>query len=72
MEDWKEFWGDRGNGKGVALAVGEEEERLMEEDPRAELQDWCQRYAADPALLKDFRVWLYIWGWNLDGLKTGE
>ena len=77
MKTTSAFWDSRGSGKGVALPetdadTGTEETRIGRQASisEASLRAWCDRYAADPALLKEFDVYKNAWGWDVDGLKA--
>ena len=73
----KEFWEDRTKGKrstGVELvepAPMDPEAGEVEYEATPALKEWCERYTADPGLLKEFRLLKGIWGWDLAGLTAG-
>lgn len=88
MEDTPEFWDSRGKGKGVqgqgALALGDRtipdgvaEEAIDHEDLKRAatepmLKAWCEKFTQDQGLLKEFIVPIAHWGWDFEGLITGE
>ncbi len=72
MRGCKEFWETRGKGKNT-IALSDEEAELEGEGLLGQetLHEWCERYAADPGLLKESRLRKGIWGWDFAGLTTG-
>ena len=83
MSDHKDFMEQKeSKGKGKVALLGDDEPPNDEEavvgndaqntDKEALLKAWCEKYVHDQGLLKEFRLQNYIWGWDLDGLTTGE
>ena len=78
MWENKDFWDGRGKGKATQpIALADEEAELEgagllgEAEGEPGLREWCERYTADPGLLKEFRLRKGIWGWEFSGLTTG-
>jgi hypothetical protein len=64
--------GDEGSGFDL-----DERERTAGRDQRQDEEDallraWCEKYAADPGLLKSMVMPFVVWGWDIEGLTTGE
>ena len=78
MQDTAEFWESRNKGKGtapIALSESTDVERNQQSSDlasQATLREWCEKYAADPGMLKAFTVPIQFWGWNLEALGTGK
>ena len=86
MSDYKDFMQStdtKGKGKGKVALTGDEDESgrddevtVGNEEQNAErealLKTWCEKYVHDRGLLKEFRMETKTWGWDLDGLTTGE
>jgi len=83
MSEYKDFMETKeSKGKGKVALMGDDEPARDEEatvgdgsqstEREAMLKAWCEKYVHDQGLLKEFRMNSYIWGWDLDGLTTGE
>jgi hypothetical protein len=69
-----------------ALALGEDAEEQDEErgelvrrteavkDAQAQpvLRDWCEKFSRDEGTFKEFKMKREVWGWDFEGLRTGE
>lgn len=45
-------------------------DRVRETWDQPTLRAWCEAYTSNPALLKEFKVWKEVWGWDLKGVET--
>ena len=68
MKTTPAFWESRG---GIHEAtVPESLVGQQDFEGETDLRAWCDKYAADPRLLKQFQLCKNLWGWDIEGVKT--